>query len=533
MPTIVLLGLLAIFNVRAHIAALASLAVALLIAVFIYAMPVKLALMSAVSGAAYGLFPIAWIVLTAIFIYDLTVQTGQFEIVKHSIASLAADRRIQALFIVYSFDAFLEGAAGFGTPVAIGAAMMIGLGFNPLQAAGLALIGNTAPVAFGSLGTPVLVLSAVTGMSANALSAMIGRQLPVFAALVPFWLVCAISGFRGMIEVWPACLAAGVPLAITQFLVSNFHGPWVVDIIGAAVSMTSLFILLKFWQPRTTWLHAHERDENRQNLNGNKPVPPVYSPKQVLIAWMPWILLSLFVFIWGMPQTKGFFNKFIGVTIFKWPVPLLDGAVFRNIPVVPSPRAEEAVFVFNWLSATGTSLFFAGILGGLLLGVKPVELFKMFCGTAMRLIIPFLTIATMLSLGFITRYTGLDATMGLAFTSTGVMFPFFSAMLGWLGVALTGSDTSSNVLFGGLQRITAQQLGIPPVLAAAANSSGGVMGKMINAQSIVVAGVATGQKGSEGTILRYVFWHSLVLAALVGIVMLLEAYVFPWIIVVI
>jgi lactate permease len=295
--------------------------------------------------------------------------------------------------------------------------------------------------------------------------------------------------------------------------------------------MISLIVLLKFWQPKTTWLHKHERDENGNNIISDINMP-VHSRRQILGAWMPWILLSVLVFVWGMPQVRGTLDKFSDVTIFKLPIPLLNHAVFRNVPIVPTPKAEDAVFVFNWLSATGTSLLIAGILGGLLSGVKPVRLFKIFCQTAKRLAVPFITIATMLALGFTVRYAGLDATMGLAFASTGVLFPFFSPFLGWLGVAITGSDTSSNVLFGSLQKITAGQLSIPPILAVAANSSGGVMGKMINTQSIVVAGAATGQKGSEGVILRHVFWHSLVLVALVGLVVLIQAYVIPWIIVV-
>jgi lactate permease len=531
LPIITLLGLLAFFNVKAHIAALAGVVAAMIAAVLIYTMPVKLALLAAASGAAYGLFPIAWIVLTAIFIFDFTVQTGQFEIIRHSIESLAADRRIQALFIAYSFDAFLEGAAGFGTPVAIGAAMLMGLGFKPLQAAILALIGNTAPVAFGAMGTPILALSAVTNIPVISLSAMVGRQLPLFAAIVPFWLIWTMAGFRAMIEVWPACLAAGASLAVAQFLASNYHGPWVVDIVGSAASMISLIVLLKFWQPTTTWLHDHERDVRERDLPRNSKTL-IYAKRRVWGAWMPWILLSVFVFVWGLPQVRGVLDKFDGITIFKVPIPVLDHAIFRNVPIVPVPKAENAVFVLNWLSATGTSLFIAGVIGGLLSGIRPVELLRIFYRTGKRLVLPFLTMALMLALGFIVRYAGLDATMGLAFANTGVLFPFFSPILGWLGVAITGSDTSSNVLFGSLQKITAQQLSIPSIVAVAANSSGGVMGKMINAQSIVVAGAATGHKGSEGTILRHVFWHSLVLVSLLGVVILLEAYVIPWIIVI-
>ena len=534
LPVLVLLGLLAFFRAKAYVAALLGLTCSLLIAILIYGMPIPLAIIATANGAAYGLFPIGWIVLCAIFVYDITVKTGKFEIVKESIAGLAADRRIQTLLIAFSFGAFIEGAAGFGTPVAISAAMLIGLGFKPLPAAGLALLGNTAPVAFGALGTPIIALSAVTGLPLETLSAAVGRQLPFFSLIVPFWLIWAMAGYRGMLEVWPACLTAGFSFAIIQFLVSNFHGPWVVDIAGSIGSMVSMVVLLRFWQPRTTWRFEHEKDrEPAISEFGTidqkiRTAPEVHlSRRASFAAWMPWILLSIFVFIWGLPPIKSFLNSFADISIFKIHVPILHKAVFRTAPVVMQPKAEEAIFIFNWLSATGTSLLLTGIVSGLLLGVKPLELLQIFWGTFKRVRLSLLTIAAMLALSFATRYAGLDATMGLALASSGMLFPFFSPLLGWLGVALTGSDTSSNVLFGNLQQITAQQLGISPILATSANSSGGVMGKMIDAQSIVVAGVATGQQGEEGTILRYVFFHSLVLAILVGILIMLQAYVFP------
>jgi lactate permease len=527
-PVVVLLGLLAFFHVKAHLAALAGLASSLAVAMFVYGMPAPLALTAAGNGAAYGLFPIGWIVLCAIFLYDITIYTGTFEIVKHTIAGLASDRRIQALLIAYSFGAFIEGAAGFGTPVAISAAMLIGLGFKPLPAAGLSLIGNTAPVAYGALGTPILALASVTGLPLEQLSAMVGRQLPFFSVIVPFWLVWAMAGRRGMLEVWPACLTSGLTFAIAQFLVSNYHGPWVVDIAGAIFSILGLVILLSFWQPRNVWRFADETPHDASKpTQGRAAAGAEPGRSEVLRAWMPWAILSAMVFLWGLPQMKAFLN---GISLPQFHVPLLDGAVSRMPPVVPEPKAEPAVFAFNWLSATGTSLLLAGILSGLLLRLSPMELVKIFGGTLHRVRHSLLTIAAMLALGFTTRYGGLDATMGLAFASTGFLFPFFSPLLGWLGVALTGSDTSSNVLFGNLQQITAQQVGISPLLAAAANSSGGVMGKMIDAQSIVVAGVATGQVGGEGAILRYVFLHSLTLACLVGVLVFLQAYVFTWMI---
>jgi lactate permease len=459
-------------------------------------------------------------VLNAIFIYDVTVKTGQFEIVKRTIAGLGDDRRVQALLIAFSFGAFIEGAAGFGTPVAISGAMLIGLGFRPLPAAGLALIGNTAPVAFGALGTPLIALNAVTHLPLDQLSAMVGRQLPFFSVIVPFWLIVVMAGWQGMREVWPACLTAGLSFAITQFLVSNYHGPWVVDIAGAIVSMLSLLLLLRFWQPRKVWRFDHERaNASAVSLD----TPP--SRNESLRAWTPWILLTVFVFIWGLPQMK---RALDGISVVRLVVPHLDKAVIRMPPVVAQPEPEAAVFSLNWLSATGSGLLLAGIVSGLVLRLSPRALLGLYGQTLLRVRTSLLTIAAMLALGYTTRYSGSDTSMGLAFASTGVLFPFFSPLLGWLGVALTGSDTSSNVLFGNLQTVSARQIGVSPLLCAAANASGGVMGKMIDAQSIVVASVATGAAAAPGEILRYVFFHSLALACLVGVLVLLQAYVVPW-----
>jgi lactate permease len=527
LPVFVLLGFLA-KHVKAHYSAILGLVTCLAVAIFIYKMPVSIAGMAAVHGALFGLLPIGWIVLNAIFIYDITVKSGDFEVVKHSIAGLAGDRRIQALLIAFSFGAFIEGAAGFGTPVAISAAMLIGLGFRPLQAAGLALIGNTAPVAYGALGSPLIALAGVTGLPLDMLSAAAGRILPIFSLIVPFWIIWTMAGRKAMMEVWPACLVAGGSFAITQFLVSNFHGPWLVDIIGAIVSMVSLVLFLKVWQPKTTWRYEHEREEAHA-------VKVEQTTGKIVKAWMPWVFLSLFVFAWGTPQVKTFLNggtktapNFLnGYTVKTFEIPKLHKMVIKAPPVVAKPSAEAAVWTFNWLSLTGTSLLLAGICSGLLVGFGPMELLKVFGKTVARVKISLLTIAAMLALGFVSKSAGLDATMGLAFASTGALFPFFSAMLGWLGVALTGSDTSANVLFGGLQKITAEQLGLNPILTAAANTTGGVMGKMIDAQSLVVASVATNQQGEEGTILRYVFFHSLALAAMVGCVIFLYAKVLP------
>ncbi len=535
LPVVVLLGLLAFGHAKAHWAALAGLAASLGVAILIFGMPVRLAAAAALMGAAYGLFPIGWIVLGAIFVYDVTVKSGDFEVVKDTIAGVGSDRRVQVLLIAFCFGAFIEGAAGFGTPVAISAAMLIGLGFRPLQAAGLALIANTAPVAFGALGIPVITLATVTGLPVDLLSAMVGRILVLFCLVVPFWVVWTMCGRKKMMEVWPACLTVGVSFGATQYLISNYIGASLAAIGASLVSMVALIVLLKFWQPATIWSFEHEDDAVRAVEHANRRV---HAGGRKLKAWMPWILLSVFVFVWGLTPVKTFLNggpaghpNFLsGITFRNITVPVLHKAVTRTPPVVAKVLAEPAIFVFNWASATGTSLLLSGFIGGLLLGFTPVQLFGIFLGTLKRIRKSLLTIGAMLALGFSTRYAGLDATMGLAFASTGVLFPFFSPLLGWLGVALTGSDTSSNVLFGGLQQITARQVGVAPVLAAAANSAGGVMGKMIDAQSIVVAGVATGQQGNEGSILRYVFLHSIVLACLVGVVVFLMAYVFPWMI---
>ncbi|MBP1627452.1 MAG: L-lactate transport [Holophagaceae bacterium] len=532
-PVVVLLALLGFAHIRAHWAAILGLVSSLAIAILVYSMPVKLAVAAAGYGAAYGLLPIGWIILGAIFVYDITVKTGDFEVVKHSIAGLAEDRRIQVLLIGFSFGAFIEGAAGFGTPVAIAGAMLIGLGFRPIKAAVLALIGNTAPVAFGALGIPIITLAKVTGLPEHALSAMVGRQMLPFALIVPFWVVWAMAGRKKMWEVWPACLTCGLSFAVTQYIVSNFFGPSLVAIFSSVISLVATVGLLKFWKPKTTWHFDHESAEER---SAEAAARPDHSTGRILKAWMPWVFLCAFVFAWGHPTfktylnggAKGHENFLAGKSVIKIPVPALDKAVIKAPPVVAKPLPEEAVYTFNWLSATGTSLLLTGLVSGLFLGLSFGELLKIFLGTLKRIRISLLTITAMLALGFSTRYAGLDATMGLAFASTGMFFPFFSPLLGWLGVALTGSDTSSNVLFGGLQKISAEKLGISPILSCAANSSGGVMGKMIDAQSIVVAGVATGQQGKEGEILRGVFWHSIALACLVGLVVFLQAYVLTW-----
>jgi lactate permease len=521
-PVVALLGALAFFHIKAHWAAILGLVLAWGIAVGVYGMPATTASAAALYGAAFGLLPIGWIVLNAIFVYDITVKTGKFEVVKETIAGLAGDRRIQVLLIAFAFGAFIEGAAGFGTPVAISAAMLIGLGFKPLAAAGLALIGNTAPVAYGALGTPIITLAKVTGLPEMQLSAMAGRQLPLFSLIVPFWLVWQMSGFKGMVEVWPACLVAGLAFAIPQFLMSNFHGPSLVDIVAAIACIVALYGFLKVWQPKNIWRFPEERDTPKVEHKR-------HSAGEAFLAWMPWIVLSVLVFIWGYVPVKTWMNTIAGGLFApSWEVPYLHNLVNKAPPVAKAVSPEAAKYTLNYLSATGTGLMLSGIIAGLWLGLKPGTLVSTYFNTLKRVRMSLLTIAAMLALGFVTKSCGSDSTMGLAFASTGWLFPFFSPLLGWLGVALTGSDTSSNVLFGNLQVVSANAIGMNPVLAAASNSSGGVMGKMIDAQSIVVAGVATGQHGKEGEILRYVFWHSLALACLVGVVVFLQAYVFTW-----
>jgi lactate permease len=553
LPIVILLGGLALFRLRAHVAALLGLAAAALTTIFAFGMPAGMALRTAGLGAAYGLFPIGWIILNVIFLYDLTVEKGHFKVMQDSLTGITRDRRLQLLLIAFSFGAFFEGAAGFGTPVAVTAAILIGLGFPPLAASGLSLIANTAPVAFGALGTPIVALAGVTGLDVRQLSAMVGRQLPFFSILIPFWLVWAFCGFRRMKEVWPALVVAGVSFAVPQFLISNYHGPWLAGVGAAVISMAALVLFLLKWRPKTTlglegraFGSPLARDlyprtstaEVDPRANPGAPAavageeetgPPLARRRltagELVRAWMPWLVLSVFVFLWGIPQFKALLD---GLSIVRFPVPGLDKLVHRMPPVVVQETAESAVFTFNWLSFTGTGIFVAAVVSGFLMSFSPRQLVRAYGRTLKRVRFSLLTVAAMLSLGYMTRYSGLDVTLGLAFARTGILYPFFGTMLGWLGVALTGSDTSSNVLFGSLQKISAEQLGLSPVLMASANSSGGVMGKMIDAQSIVVASTATRWYGHEGDILRYVFFHSLALAALMGLLVFLQAYVFPF-----
>ncbi len=520
LPIVVLLGGIGLLHLKAHVAALLGLVVALCVAVIGFGMPAPMAGATAVYGAAFGLLPIGWIILNVIFLYRLTEKTGQFDILRDSIAGITPDKRLQLLFIAFSFGAFFEGAAGFGTPVAVTAAMLMGLGFTPLAAAGLSLIANTAPVAYGALGAPVIALSAVTGLDLIELSAMIGRQLPFFSLLVPFWLIWAFAGRKGMIEVWPALLVAGLSFAVPQYLVSNFHGPWLVDVVAAICSMAALAGFLRIWRPARIWTATDVEAQPAQAVDRK-----THPAGAVFRAWLPWLILSVFVFAWGTPQFRAWLDS---LWVWKMPVPYLHNLVVKMPPVVAKAHSEAAIYTLNLLSATGTGILLSAIVGGLILGFNPVRLLREYGRTAWLVRYSMITISAMLALGYVTKYSGTDATLGLAFAQTGWIYPFFGAMLGWLGVALTGSDTASNVLFGGLQKITAEQLGLSPVLMAASNSSGGVMGKMIDAQSIVVASTATQWYGGEAKILRYVFFHSIALACLVGVLVMLQAYVPPF-----
>jgi lactate permease len=539
LPVVVLLGLLAGFKVRAHLCAIAGAATAILCAILVFHMPTQMAVSSFLYGSAYGLLKIVWIVIAAVFLYDISVETGQFEIMKQSVAAITPDRRLQLLLVAFCFGAFIEGCAGFGAPVAIAGAFMIGLGFKPFHAAALNLIANTAPVAWGAIGTPVHALASVTVLPESDLSAMIGRILPITAVIVPFWLVRTMVSWSETWEVFPAILVVGLSFAGTQFFWANYMDSNLVDIAAGVVSLIATMLFLRVWKPKHIWRFEGEHEEDAAKAARDE-VAKHYTAGQIAKAWLPFAILSLFVLAWGLPTIKLAMNKATtpAFTVVMpdgknrpgpagWDWPYLHAKVFRTAPVVTKPAAEAARFDFNWLTATGTGCFLAALVSGLVLGLGPGKIIKIFGGTLFRLRFAIIAMTCMLGLGYVTRYSGMDAVLGLAFTRTGWFFPFFGAFIGWLGVALTGSDTSSNVLFGGLQKITAQQLNLSPVLMCATNSAGGVMGKMIDAQSICIATAATNQVGQEGSIFRFVFWHSVALAAIVGVIVMLYAYVFP------
>src|SRR5215218_9350500 len=528
LPVVTLLVLIASGKVKAHIAALIALIVANIITIAIFTMPANMSIRASLLGVVVGFFPIGWIVLNVIFLYRITVETGRFELLKRAVGGVTEDRRLQLLLIAFSFGAFFEGASGFGTPVAITGAVLIGLGFSPLAASGLSLIANTAPVAYGALGTPIQGLASVTGLDPYVLGAMVGRQLPFFSLIVPFWLIWAFAGWRGMMAVWPAILVTGVSFAIPQFVISNYINPWIVDIGASLISMGCLILFLQVWQPRELWLSAalRGRDESAATMTTPKPLDKTpLTQGELWSALLPWIIVCVVMLIWGNGAFKSWANS---IFVWNYPVPELHNMINSVPPVAAKPSPQRAIFEFTYLSFTGTGMLIAAVISGFLMGVGPGRLIGEYGRTIRLCAISLITISAMLAIGTLTRLSGVDATLGLAFAATGVLYPFFGTLLGWLGVALTGSDTASNVLFGNLQKITSEQLGLSPVLMAAANSSGGVMGKMIDAQSIVVASTATNWYGHEGTILRYVFLHSIVLACLVGGLVTLQAYVYPF-----
>ena len=525
-PVVVMLVGLGFLHLKAHIAAGAGLLAAILIAVVAYGMPAEMAAKAAFLGGLTGLVPIGWIVLNIIFLHQLTEQNGSFKVLQDSIAGITADRRLQLLLIAFAFGAFFEGAAGFGTPVAVTAAILIGLGFSPLAASGLSLIANTAPVAYGALGTPIITLAKVHNYDLMAVSAMVGRQLPFFSLIVPFWLIWAFAGRKGMMQIWPAILVTGISFAVPQFLVSNFIGPELVDVIAAMSSMICLVLFLRVWQPKEIWTSVSLKGHEADGGEGHVAEPVTVHPRaEVIRAWLPWVILTVFVFIWGLPAVKTFFN---GIYAPKFEISGLHMMIEKVAPVVAKPTKEGAVYVFGLLSATGTGILLAALVGGLAAKYSFGQLVSAYGRTIWLVRYSLITIVLMLGLGTLTRFSGLDTTLGLAFAGTGMFYPFFGTLMGWMGVALTGSDTASNVLFGGMQKVAAEQLGLSPNLMGAANSSGGVMGKMIDAQSIVVASTATRWFDHEGDILRYVFFHSIALACLVGIFVTLQAYVWPF-----
>ncbi|CVK20979.1 MULTISPECIES: L-lactate permease [Sporomusa] len=520
-PMIIIFYLLAIRRAPGQIAGGAAVASAVLVAVLVYKMPVATALTATVMGAFYGVFPIFWIVITAIFIYNMTVETGQFEIIKNSIASITDDRRLQALLIAFAFGAFLEGAAGFGTPVAISAGMLVGLGFNPLYAAGLCLIANTAPVAFGGIGIPIIVAGQVTGIETMKISQMVGRQLPFLSVIIPIWLVVLMSGWKSTMEVLPACLVAGISFATLQWFSSNYIGPELPDILSALAAMISLALFLKIWKPAKTWRFADEKAAATSMAN-----VPKYSAGTIFKAWSPFIVLTVMVILWGLKPVQAV----IDAVSIKILVPGLDKVVMQVAPIAKQPTAMAALYKINWMSAAGTALFIASIISAMILGVGPSRFVSLFAKTFKQLTKPLITIPCVLGLAYIMNYSGMSSTLGLFLAGTGSFFPFFSAFLGWLGVFLTGSDTSANALFGNLQAVTAQQVGMEPVLAVAANSSGGVTGKMISPQSIAVATAATGLVGKEGDLFSFTVMHSLVLAVIIGLMTYAQAYFLTWMI---
>ena len=519
-PLLILFYMLAVRKAKGHIAALAGLIGALIVAVAVWKMPVGLAVSATLNGAAFGLFPIVWIVVTAVWVYNMTVESGEFEIIKDSLARLTDDRRLQALLIAFAFSCFIEGTAGFGTPVAIAAAMLVGLGFTPLWGAGVALIANTAPVAFGAIGVPIIVAASVSGLDLMGISSIAGRQLSLLALIVPLWVCVTMCGFRRSMEVLPAIVVSGVCFAGVEFLLSNFHGPTLPDIGSAIATIVGLVLLLKVWRPKRTYRFPGEGDSR---LEGDG-----YPAAVVLRAWGPYLVLAVFVFFWGLPEFKKVLNGVPGA-IFTFGWPALDGEVLKTTPIVKENTVYAAKYVFNWLSAGGTAILLSGLVSVPLMPRYGYgRAIACFFRTIRQLILPIVTIALILGLAYLMNYSGMSATLGLAFTLTGGFFPFFAPILGWLGVFLTGSDTSSCALFGGMQRDTAVAVGMNPELAVAANASGGTTAKMISPQSLSVATAATGMVGEEGNLFRFTILHSIGMTLLLCVLTWLQAGPLAW-----
>jgi L-lactate transport len=513
LPIFVLLLMLGVFRKPAWISSLTGLAAAFVVALFVYGMPLSITVSAILYGAAQGLFPIGWVVFTAILLYNITVKTGKFEIVKNSIGNLTSDRRLQALLIAFAFGAFIEGAAGFGTPVAVAAAMLTGLGFSPFFAGGICLLANTAPVAFGSIGIPIVTLQKVTGLSLASLSAGVGRICAPVSLIVPAYLILVMGGWSALSGVLPAAILCGVMFGGTQFLISNFVGPELTDILASMAAMGALVVLLKMWKPK-----------DKFQMAGDGPARPrtTIAFGEGLFAWMPFILLVICVLTWGLLKAR--LNRYS--IMIEWPG--LHNLIQKMPPVVPKPAYYDATYSFDWLSAAGTSCLVAAILSAILLRMSIGAFFGVLAGTFRQLLFAELTIATVLGLAFLMNYSGSTATLGLMLAATGAAFPFFSALLGWLGVFLTGSDTSANALFGNLQVVTAQHLGMNPTLMASANSAGGVMGKMISLSSVAVASAATSMGGTEESrLFRFTLRHSILLAMVTGLITLFYAYVAP------
>ena len=515
-------------KLKGYIAATITVGIALLVALFFYQMPADRAFASVIYGFFYGLWPIAWIIIAAVFVYKISVKTGQFDIIRSSILSITPDQRLQMLIVGFCFGAFLEGAAGFGAPVAITAALLVGLGFNPLYAAGLCLIVNTAPVAFGAMGIPIIVAGQVTGLDSFEIGQMVGRQLPFLTIIVLFWIMAIMDGWRGIKETWPAVVVAGGSFAVAQYLSSNFIGPELPDIISSLVSLVCLTMFLRVWQPKRIFrfndVGASVTDQTLARQN--------YTAKQVVRAWMPFIFLTATVTIWSIPPFKALFAKGGALQdwVFNFSVPLLDKLVAKMPPVAAESMPYAAVYKLDWLSATGTAIMVAAVISVIYLRMKPQAAVATFFSTMKELALPIYSIGMVLAFAFISNYSGLSATLALALAHTGDAFTFFSPFLGWLGVFLTGSDTSSNALFAALQATTAQQIGVSDVLLVAANTTGGVTGKMISPQSIAIACAAVGLVGKESDLFRFTVKHSLIFTCMVGVITTLQAYLLTWMI---